>query len=189
MISNKQLQANQKNARLGGIKTEAGKEISKFNALDHGLLRQTLTEYEKDFYLGIYADFVEQYQPVTLFEKILVERATIYYLKLFRVQKAEQEYMKATMNPRIVESNNGLPNLTELLGVKENVVNEGYIQKLTEENVQKLADIYTRYEVTIENRFFKVIHELEKAIAIRKGQSIPPSTLNIIQMGSFRRNT
>lgn len=38
MASDKQIQANKQNAKLGGVKTETGKEISKYNALKHGLL-------------------------------------------------------------------------------------------------------------------------------------------------------
>ncbi len=37
-ISNKQLEANKKNAQKGGIKTQEGKAIVKYNALKHGLL-------------------------------------------------------------------------------------------------------------------------------------------------------
>lgn len=35
-ISQKQIEANQKNAKLGGVKTEEGKAVSKYNALKHG---------------------------------------------------------------------------------------------------------------------------------------------------------
>ncbi len=188
MISDKQLQANRENGKLGGVKTDEGKEITKFNALQHGILQNTLTEYEKDFYLEIYADFVRQYEPVTLVEKILVERATVYYLKLFRVQKAEQEYMKATLNPRVIKTH-GVPSAYDLGLLKDEVVNEGHVPQVTHENIQKLADVYGRYEITLENRFLKVIHELERSIAIRKGLSIPSPTINILQMGSFGRNS
>jgi len=182
-ISDKQLKANQQNAKLGGVKTEEGKAVVKFNALTHGILRQTLTAYEKDFYLEIYADLVKQYEPATIFEKILIERITVYYLKLFRVQRAETEYMKSTMDPHISRST-GFPNLNELL--REEVVNEGYIPQITDENIQKLADVYGRYEVTLENRLYKAFHELERAIAARKGIRIP--MLNVFQMGSFGEN-
>jgi len=37
-VSEKQLQANKKNAQKGGVKTPEGKEIVKYNALKHGLL-------------------------------------------------------------------------------------------------------------------------------------------------------
>jgi len=37
-LSQKQLEANRKNAKKGGIKTAEDKAIAKFNALKHGLL-------------------------------------------------------------------------------------------------------------------------------------------------------
>ena len=37
-VSQKQLEANRKNAQKGGVKTTEGKAIIKFNALKHGLL-------------------------------------------------------------------------------------------------------------------------------------------------------
>lgn len=186
MVSEIQIKANQRNSKLGGVKTEEGKEIVKFNALDHGILRQTLTSYEKGFYLEIYADLIKQYEPVTVFEKIIIERITIYYLKLFRVQKAEQEYMQATINPRRVKMT-GMVNPHELY-LKEEVVNEGYVPQITDENIQKLADVFSRYEITLENRLYKAFHELERAIMLRTGK-LPPPTLNIFQMGSFSENT
>ena len=36
-ISDKQLEANRKNAKLGGVKTEEGKAVSRLNALKHGV--------------------------------------------------------------------------------------------------------------------------------------------------------
>ncbi len=185
MSSNAQIQANQQNGKLGGVKTDQGKAVTKFNALSHGILRQTVTEYEKDFYLEIYADLVRQYQPVTLFEKILIERITVHYLKLFRIQKAETEYMKATLDPHLSQSR-GFPNLNELM--TEEVINDGYRPQVTDGNIQKLADVYSRYEITIENRLYKAFHELERAIAIRTGQRVPQPTVNVFQMGSFGRN-
>ena len=37
-VSEKQLEANRKNAQKGGVKTEEGKSIVRYNALKHGLL-------------------------------------------------------------------------------------------------------------------------------------------------------
>lgn len=186
MVSDMQLKANQQNAKFGGVKTDAGKAAVRFNALSHGILRQTITDYEKDFYLEIYADLVRQYEPSTIFEKILIERITIYYLKLFRIQRAETEYMKATIDPHVSRSK-GFPDLGELM--TEEVLNEGYVPQVSDKNIQKLADVYSRYEITIENRLYKAFHELERLIAIRTGRGMPQSTLNIFQMGSFGENT
>ena len=38
IISEIKLLANRENGKLGGVKTEAGKEVSKLNAVNHGLL-------------------------------------------------------------------------------------------------------------------------------------------------------
>jgi len=37
-VSKKQLEGNKKNAQKGGVKTQEGKAIVKYNALKHGLL-------------------------------------------------------------------------------------------------------------------------------------------------------
>ena len=48
-ISQKQLEANRQNAKLGGVKTEEGKAISKYNAIKHGLLsKEVLLEGEDE---------------------------------------------------------------------------------------------------------------------------------------------
>lgn len=174
MISDAQQKANEQNAKLGGVKTEQGKDVSKFNAMKHGILRQSVTEYESDFYLQIYADLVNQYEPANITEDILTERIALYYLKLYRIQRTETEYMKSKLNPRVVEAK-GFPNLNEVM-MQNEVVNEGYTQQITEDDVLKLSGVYTRYETAIENRLYKAIHELQRIQSIRKGLITPFQT-------------
>ena len=186
MVSNKQLKANQENSFLGGVKTSEGKDISRFNALKHGILLQSVSDYEKGFYSNILEDFDSQFKPANAIEQILLERIALYYLKLYRVQKAETEYMKAKLNPRKTKVVGGIDCDPEGLLGKTVVLNEGYIPQITDDSIQKLMDIYARYEATIENRFFRAIHELERVQRFRKGESIlPPITADINQMGSF----
>src|ERR1700745_4195870 len=99
MVSDKQLSANQNNAKLGGVKTEPGKAISKYNAQKHAILRQTITEYEGDFYRDLIADLEDTYKPVGRMELMLVERIALHYIKLHRVQKAETEFIKSVLDP------------------------------------------------------------------------------------------
>lgn len=174
MVSDAQQKANEENAKLGGVKTEQGKEVSKFNALKHGILRQSITNYENDFYLKIYDDLVTQYQPANITEDILIERIALYYLKLYRIQKTETEYMKSKLDPRVVEST-GFPNLNEVM-MKNEVVNEGYTPQVTQDDVLQLIGVYSRYETTIENRLYKAIHELQRMQSIRKGHFTPSPT-------------
>lgn len=80
-VSEKQVEANCRNALKGGVKSEAGKEKVKLNALRHGLLSQeiclesenkeTLQELVNNLFLSI--------QPEGELEKILANRYTVYY--------------------------------------------------------------------------------------------------------------
>jgi hypothetical protein len=45
MVSDKQLEANKQNAKKGGVKTEEGKEIVKYNAMKRSRIT---TAYQKD---------------------------------------------------------------------------------------------------------------------------------------------
>lgn len=190
MVTNKQLKANQENSLLGGVKTPEGKDISKFNALKHGILLQSVSDYEKGFYSNILEDFNKQFKPANAIEQILLERIALYYLKLFRVQKAETEFMKAQLNPRKTKVVDGIDCDPEGLLGKTVVLNEGYIPLIKDDSIRKLIDIYARYETTVENRFFRAIHELERVQRLRKGENIlPPITADINEVGSFGENT
>lgn len=177
MVSDKQLQANQENAVLGGVKTPGGKAVSKYNAQVHGILRQSITEYEQEFYSEILNDLKNEYKTKGIIEEILVERIAINYLKLFRLQKAETEFINSQLNPRIIKN---------ILDFVDEAVSEGYTPKIGSESVEKLAEIYARYETTIENRLFRAIHELERAQKLREGEDVLPTlTVDVNQMGSF----
>ena len=186
MADDTQINTNQENSQLGGVKTPEGKAVSKFNAVTHGILRNSITEYEQEFYSKILEDLEIEYQPQGVTEQMLIERVVINYLKLFRVQKAETEYIKSKLNPRITKMEGGYDIGLKSLEGTEVVVNEGYAPRITDENVQKLMDTYGRYETTIENRLFRALHELERAQKIRRGEKIPqPLAVDINQVGSF----
>ena len=165
MTSEKQLKANQQNAQLGGVKTPEGKEVSKYNAQIHGILRNSITEYEQEFYSKLLEDLEIQYKPQGVIEQILIERIAISYLKLFRVQKAETEYLKSVLDPRITTTwmDNQISNLEGDI----KVIKEGYVPKISENAVDKLSAVYSRYETTIENRLYRALHELERAQKLR----------------------
>ncbi len=185
MVSDAQQQANEENAKLGGVKTEEGKAISRFNAQKHGILRESITNYEQDFYVEFFDELMEQYRPANITEKILVERVALCYLKLFRVQRTETEFMKARLDPHIEKVASWI-DMTDAL--KGEVVNEGYIPKLTSDDVLKLMSTYSRYETTLENRLYKALHELERQQRLRKGDVVPAPVavdVGIEKMGSF----
>lgn len=176
MDDNKQLEANQENAKLGGVKTPEGKAVSKFNAVIHGILRNSITDYEQEFYSNILEDLQDEYQPQGVIEQMLIERIAICYLKLFRVQKAETEFMKSKLKPKVMDYDISFGK----------VIEDGYEPKITDAHVERLSNVYSRYETTIENRLFRAIHELERAQKIRRGEKVlQPLAVDINQVGSF----
>ncbi|MBI2613322.1 MAG: hypothetical protein HYW62_00905 [Candidatus Levybacteria bacterium] len=177
MTNDAQLKANQENSKLGGVKTSEGKAISKFNAVTHGILRNSITEYEQEFYSNILDDLQDEYQPQGVVEQMLIERISICNLKLFRVQKAETEFIKSKLKPAF----------TKLEVPDWGTTNkDGYKPKITDAHVEKLSNVYSRYETTIENRLFRAIHELERAQKVRKGENVSQTlTVDVNQVGSF----
>ena len=52
-LTQKQLEANKENAKLGGVKTEAGKAVSRLNAVKHGLRAVLISDYEKELFKSL----------------------------------------------------------------------------------------------------------------------------------------
>ena len=133
--------------------------MSKLNALTHGILRETLTEYEQGVEGGLLDDLEQEYQPTNTIERMLLERIATAYVKLRRVAKAEKEYIRSVMDPHIEaeESINPTISFTHVV-----VKREGYIPKVGDEAVNRLLSVYGRYETSLENRFYRAIHELRE---------------------------
>lgn len=171
-MSETQIEDNKNSGIFGGPKTEEGKQVSRYNALKHGILRFALTEYENDIQTDILGQFMVEFGPVGPLETVLVERVTMYYIKLFRIARAENEHMRAILEPRVVKYSK--PFIRFSVDGEETIIKEGYSAKLTKDNINELANIFQRYEVTVENRFYKTLHELERIQRIRKGEKLPP---------------
>jgi len=93
--SQKQLEANRKNAKRGGVKTEEGKAIVKFNALKHGLLaRETVVTVgdgaeNPDEFNSLLEDLTAQFKPEGTLEEMLVEKIAVAYWRLRRACRCE----------------------------------------------------------------------------------------------------
>ncbi len=163
-ITPKQRVANEQNAKLGGVKTERGKSIVRFNARKHGILAELITDYEKDIYKQYLDQLFEELQPKTCIEEMLVERIALCYLRLYRTGRAECEYVQSWLNPHIEGDIVGI-SFTE-------VKRKGYIPILSHKTVDDLSRTYLRYETGIENRLYKAMHELERLQRMRSGEVI-----------------
>ncbi|HHT9927641.1 TPA: hypothetical protein ACT9LG_001170 [Legionella pneumophila] len=148
-ISDKQRKANMKNALKGGVKTPEGKVIVRFNARKHGILGSLVAEYEDDFFKMYLDELFNEFQPNTFIEQILVERIALHYLKLYRVTKAESEFIKSSLS-----DTRDFNDFDIFIQGKE------FLPSISHIDVENLAGIYGRYETSIENKLYRAIREL-----------------------------
>jgi len=170
MTTEKQIIANRQNAQLGGVKTEKGKAVSKLNAIKHGILSSLVTPDEEQEAHKVFRALVQDYTPQTATEEILIERITLWIIRLRRAANAEKDQFLKILNPRIVKPD---PTFAFLLP-KEDVIQEGYSPKVSSSDVQTLDNIYLRYETSLERNLYKALHELQRIQATRSGHSVPP---------------
>lgn len=168
ILSDKQLEANRKNSQLStGAKTPEGKSVSKYNSIKHGVLRVAHTDYESEIYGDYLQELIDEYNPETFTDKVLVERAALCYVRLFRSAKAEHEQIKAELNPKIIKDL--IPNLIEI-----EVIQEGYTPILSITKLESIDKTILRYERNAERTLFKILHELERRKLSRQGTITPP---------------
>lgn len=133
-------------------KKEKKTEITKYNAVKHGILRESTTLYESSDYVAFYDELERDMKPKNSIERLLLERIVVNKIKLDRISKAESELVKQNIDPRIV-----IPMVNfEWDTVKQ----EGYSPKMNFEAISKL-DLYSRYETQAENRMYKAIQVLQ----------------------------
>jgi hypothetical protein len=133
-----------------------GKAISRFNALKHGILRESVTDYEKSDYKLIYDELVQEFSPNTTTGFMLIDMLTSDYVKLIRINKAEAEFFSSRINPHIEKK------MYEKILDDMNMVTvrEGSIPKIIPDDVAKL-DLYSRYETSVRNRIVKYLGLLQ----------------------------
>jgi hypothetical protein len=161
-ISQKQLEANRRNAKSGGVKTEEGKEIIKHNALKHGILAEEvfLIGEEKDDFKKLEDGFRKSLKPKGELENIFVDRIISNIWRLKRCLKVEKNVME-------FEANN--ENEIRMFDMTPNQAERESISSMMRNN---LVDRILRYETTIERSIFKSLHELERIQAKRKGEVV-----------------
>ncbi len=146
-ISSKQIRANRKNAKRGGVKTKAGKETSKFNARKHGILSDEVLDNESELRDKLTEKLYAEFKPSSSMEVILVERLILIYLKLSRANQAEAEYLKD-----VFEHTGSF-----LVCFQPGDRKDGsYCTK----DVEKLMSVYAKYESSLESRLFRTLKQL-----------------------------
>jgi hypothetical protein len=96
MTSEKQIQAKRINALKGGVKTRAGKEAVRLNAVTHGFFSNAVLLPGEDFHLmdEFRNKFMTELKPVGELETILVERVISSTWRLKRLMGTERKYTR-----------------------------------------------------------------------------------------------
>ena len=153
--------SNQQNAQLStGPKTPAGKAIVSKNALKHGAYSQavTITGEDPEAYQYLQVGMMESLNPIGLLEERLVDRLSSLFWRMDRVAKAEREGLILSHTYATAKDRNEVPTFAAM-------ANSGIADRI--ERLQ-------RYEGQLERSFFRVLHELERIQARRKGEPVNP---------------
>lgn len=159
-ISEKQLEANRENAKLGGVKTEEGKAVSKYNAIKHGLLTKEiiLDDENADELFELSQGIKEFLEPIGELENILSERIITNIWRLKRCMRIEKNIMEFEKNDFRISMNSS----------EEQMLRQGIADMISNENMDRLL----RYETSIDKGIFKAFHELQRIQAQRRGEKI-----------------
>jgi len=144
--SQKQIDANRENGKKGGVKTEDGKAVSKYNALKHGiLLKQILFEGEdENELLELEKRLRSELSPASELELLMVDKIASNIWRLKRALSFEKDDVIFTSD------------FDGTVGLKSD------------------ADRFFRYETMLERSIYKALHELERMQARRNGEKVPP---------------
>ena len=145
MTSTKQIEANRENSKKGGVKTDEGKAVSRYNALKHGLLsEQVLINGEDDnTLLELEKRLRNELSPATEMELLLVDRIASNIWRLKRALSFEKGSVLC------------IPDDETMLGLMHD------------------SDRFFRYEIMLERSIYKALHELQLLQASRNGERVP----------------
>ncbi|HET8549802.1 MAG TPA: hypothetical protein VFL57_17455 [Bryobacteraceae bacterium] len=174
MPSQRQLNANRRNAALGGPKTPEGRAAVRFNALRNGLAAVTTVVPGEDpkAFEQLREDLFQDYLPATHTETVLFEEFARCSWRLLRLRRVETEMWSVyILGLRKREGADQPPTLQE--------ADRALAGALAELPPQNLTNFF-RYERTITRDFYRALHELEAAQRQRRrGESVPASTASV----------
>lgn len=203
MTSDKQVQANRRNARKStGPKTPEGKDAVRHNALKHGLLSQeALLPNEDEAALKELGESLRaELKPVGEMENLLAERIIASTWRLRRLGRVEAGifaldlYMITTGRTQEARTyaHTAPPydDRTEMKRVRDSelaALGQTFVEDSSTANAfSKLS----RYETAIERSLYRALHELQRLQAARRanGNVTPPVAVDVNISGDSRED-
>jgi hypothetical protein len=164
-ISKKQLEANRQNAKLGGVKTEEGKAVSKYNAIKHGLLCKGVVLEDEDGQelLVLEKKIRSELKPANEIEFLLVDRIIANTWRLKRAMQIESEMIKDDRK--------------STFGDKLRTLGQAFSYDFVNNDTYGK---FIRYEASIERGIYKALHELQRLQSVRIGDDVPaPAVVDV----------
>jgi len=167
MVTQAQLDANKLNAKKAGVKSDTGKEISKYNAVRHGVLQKTLISTERDEAQAMLSLLVIEHEPQGILEDLLLESMVLAYMRMIRAIQAEKAVLTEGFMPMIRYDSNTSDETDNI-----EVGNSQY---------GMLDKIYMRYITSCERQFYRALHELQRVQDLRKGKRLSSVAVDIFK--------
>jgi hypothetical protein len=178
-MTGKQLRANKQNALKGGVKTQRGKQIVRFNALKHGVFISLLTSDEISSAEEMRIQLIEEYQPQTQMEVMLIQAIVVNHTRWQRAILAEREFFREATDPVTVtehiiarmKSSEG--SLYPFPGQEEKNTpkNLGHRAFIDSGQISTLDSTYARYVTTCERQFYRALREFQRLYCFRAGRT------------------
>jgi hypothetical protein len=160
--SERQIEANRRNAAGPHKMTEAGKQSIRANALRHGLaakLHVVLAGEDEQFYNEILDGLREEYAPQTTQEELLVNQIAENYWRLIRARNMESGSFKLGIKIKAEEYGFNRVEPDDLL--------RGANLATALSHHHEIFSRIARYETTAERSYYRAIRELQKIQALR----------------------
>ncbi len=167
MTSEKQIQANQRNARKStGPNTPEGKAAARYNATKHGLLAEEvlLPGEDAETLKALGQSLRGELQPVGELEDLLVDRIIAAHWRLRRLGRVEAGIFEFEIS---AASSTSIAGKTNTIALGLSFIRDG--------NGANAFSKLSRYETTIERSLYKALHELQRLQAARRTErGVPP---------------
>jgi hypothetical protein len=170
-ISDAQIDGNRRNS----TKSTGPRDTTstRFNATKHGLLAAGITELDDvDEYRNTLSRLNQAYFEEL--ETFLRKRIALTMIRLGRSARLEAEYITGILNPPIDDESEGLFGYPPPKLPKQ--IDPGLPAPLHVEHFEPLVRTFQRYDTALENKLFRMMHEVERLQRIRQGEKLPAPT-------------
>lgn len=151
----------------GGVKTPEGKAISSQNAKKHGIFANYQTAFDDMSFDEAYALLALEYGDDTLTRQFLISQLAILFIRLRRCARFENEFLREQLNPpryeeKVIKAAITIDNDFESV-VERVLVNKGEPATIDVSSLDKLDNVYVKYEQHFLSRFCQIVQMLTRS--------------------------